>query len=229
MKAGETPSGPQFEPKGVTPTKICESAKRTASIIFEELEERLKEAGVTRKTDKTLSQIPGILERLVQYAINEVVHDALPEGETPSTLSAALSKIKQLEGWKQSQLAVTPDWHAIAKVIGVGLGESVPDKVLPYIQAVQAELADLKACNESLHKLCQRVWKAVEPTGEYEGEKDLVEFATSVRVERDAAEAELREARHEMSQCDDIKLDQPLANCINELQRSREAADKRRK
>lgn len=38
----------------------------------------------------------------------------------------------------------------------------------------------------------------------------------------DKPEIELREAKIAMSECDDIKLDQPLADAIRELQESRE-------
>jgi len=45
------------------------------------------------------------------------------------------------------------------------------------------------------------------------------ETVARLEKERDAA-------RHEMSQCDDIKLDQPLADCISELQRDRERLER---
>jgi len=48
------------------------------------------------------------------------------------------------------------------------------------------------------------------------------------RAEVARLEKELREARSEMSTCDDIKLNQPLANCIADLQRERERLEKER-
>lgn len=50
------------------------------------------------------------------------------------------------------------------------------------------------------------------------------EMHNAWRKRAEEAEKELSEARHEMSQCDDIALDRPLAHCINQLQRAREAA-----
>jgi len=47
--------------------------------------------------------------------------------------------------------------------------------------------------------------------------------ATVARLEK-----ELGEARSEMSTCDDIKLNQPLANCVADLQRERERLEKER-
>lgn len=60
--------------------------------------------------------------------------------------------------------------------------------------ALAAQVEDLKACNESLHRLCQRVWTAIEPTGEYEGDDNLVEFSRKIRERAEKAEAALAEA-----------------------------------
>lgn len=50
------------------------------------------------------------------------------------------------------------------------------------------EISNIKACNESLAKLIDQVWEALEPTGEYEGDMNLVEFAKSVRIGKESAE-----------------------------------------
>lgn len=42
-------------------------------------------------------------------------------------------QLKELEGWKESAIAVTPNWQDIGKEIGVRLGDSVHDKVLPAL------------------------------------------------------------------------------------------------
>jgi hypothetical protein len=61
------------------------------------------------------------------------------------------------------------------------------------------EMELLRACNDSLHSLCASVWKALEPSGEYEGELNLVEFAASIRAERDALQtaSEMSQASRE--------------------------------
>lgn len=42
-------------------------------------------------------------------------------------------EIKELKQWKAEALAVMPDMQAIGKAIGVPLGESIHDKILPAI------------------------------------------------------------------------------------------------
>lgn len=50
---------------------------------------------------------------------------------------------KELRGWKESAISVMPDYQAIGAELGVRLGDSVHDKILPGIKALKAELAAL--------------------------------------------------------------------------------------
>jgi hypothetical protein len=50
----------------------------------------------------------------------------------------------QLQAWKKEAIAVMPDYQAIGKAIGVKLGESVHDKILPEINRLQAKAAHLE-------------------------------------------------------------------------------------
>lgn len=73
----------------------------------------------------------------------------------------------------------------------------------------------LKECNESLAKLISDVWAALEPTGEYEGEKNLVEFAKSIRVAKESAEWSLARIP---------ELEQQIATLEAESRRAEEQA-----
>ena len=53
------------------------------------------------------------------------------------------------------------------------------------------------------------------------------EMHAAWRKRAEEAEKELSEARHEASCCDDIKLDQPLAGFVSDLQKARELAEYR--
>jgi hypothetical protein len=52
-------------------------------------------------------------------------------------LAAEREKVRELKEWKESALMVMPDYQAIGKALGLQLGESVHDKILPAIQKVQ--------------------------------------------------------------------------------------------
>jgi hypothetical protein len=51
-------------------------------------------------------------------------------------------KIKELEDWKESAIKHTPDLQEIGKLIGVKLGDSIHDKVIPYIKSLQTQLEE---------------------------------------------------------------------------------------
>lgn len=50
-------------------------------------------------------------------------------------------EIKQLRDWKESAMSVMPDYQAIGKEIGVRLGDSVHDKIIPHIQKLKSSIA----------------------------------------------------------------------------------------
>lgn len=47
---------------------------------------------------------------------------------------------KRLEDWKESAMKVWPDMQAIGKELGVSLGDTVHDKILPEIKRLKALL-----------------------------------------------------------------------------------------
>ncbi len=55
------------------------------------------------------------------------------------------SRLKVVEMWKESvqEIMKTLDLQGIAKALGIGLGESIPEKVLPAIQRLQREKEEL--------------------------------------------------------------------------------------
>lgn len=50
--------------------------------------------------------------------------------------------LQQLRDWKESAMLVMPDYQAIGKAIGVKLGESVHDKILPWILKQKQQSVD---------------------------------------------------------------------------------------
>lgn len=53
-------------------------------------------------------------------------------------------EIAELKAWKESAISVTPPMQEIAKVIGVKLGHSIHDKILPAIQDRDRTIAELR-------------------------------------------------------------------------------------
>lgn len=60
------------------------------------------------------------------------------------------ARIKELEGWKESAIAVMPDFQAIGKEIGVPLGRGVSPEILPWIIEQKRKLKQLEEENERL-------------------------------------------------------------------------------
>lgn len=46
-------------------------------------------------------------------------------------------ELQQLRQWKEEAISVMPDMQRIGKLIGVKLGETVHDKIVPYLEAQQ--------------------------------------------------------------------------------------------
>lgn len=63
-------------------------------------------------------------------------------------LAAAEKRAKDAEAWKESMLNVMPPMQEIGNELGVLLGDSIHDKILPGIQALKAQLAIFKPCVE---------------------------------------------------------------------------------
>lgn len=49
---------------------------------------------------------------------------------------------EKLLRWKQEQMAVIPDWQEIGREMGLTLGDSVHDKILPWIREAKALVQD---------------------------------------------------------------------------------------
>ncbi len=43
-------------------------------------------------------------------------------------------ELEQLRQWKKEAIAVMPDFQKIGKLLGLKLGESVNDKIIPFIE-----------------------------------------------------------------------------------------------
>jgi hypothetical protein len=54
-------------------------------------------------------------------------------------LAAEREKVRELERWKESAIAVMPDYQAVGRELGLRLGESVHDKILPAIQQLREQ------------------------------------------------------------------------------------------
>lgn len=52
-------------------------------------------------------------------------------------------KVSELQKWKESQIAVTPDMQEIAKLLDVPLGKSVHDRIIPGIQGLREALRQI--------------------------------------------------------------------------------------
>lgn len=55
-------------------------------------------------------------------------------------LHVFLDESEKLMRWKQEQLAVTPDWQEIGREMGLQIGESVHDKILPWMRDMKSQL-----------------------------------------------------------------------------------------
>ncbi len=104
------------------------------------------------------------------------------------------------------------------------------------------EIEDDKRAQESMAKGYAAVNTRTEAENEMDRrgtvietlEKQFAEFAERStsdvqywKSKAEAAEAEISATHHEASCCDDIKLDQPLAGIISDLQKARQAAEAR--
>lgn len=61
----------------------------------------------------------------------------IADGSTNSFKTWLIRKVAELQGWKESQMACTPDYQEIGKLLDVRWGESVHDKIVPGICALR--------------------------------------------------------------------------------------------
>ena len=57
---------------------------------------------------------------------------------------------EELRYWKESMIKATPDWQEIGRVIGVRLGDSVSDKIIPTFQTLTTRVRELEGEVEKL-------------------------------------------------------------------------------
>lgn len=65
-------------------------------------------------------------------------------------LIAALAERDGLQQWKESAMSVTPPMQEIGRALGVRLGSSIHDKILPGITKLRADLAARDAVIEKM-------------------------------------------------------------------------------
>lgn len=116
-------------------------------------EEPCKHAGIpegermsARETERVATRI-----LLALYAHATVHSKEGAYADIVNILTAASSlrgtgerELEQLRAWKESAITVWPDMQKIAKLIGVKLGDSVHDKIIPWIEAAESREAKLR-------------------------------------------------------------------------------------
>lgn len=83
------------------------------------------------------------------YANGEPAMDRIYEFATAyasSLRGTEERELEQLRAWKESAIEVWPDMQKIGKLIGVQLGDSVHDKIIPWIEAAESREAKLREC-----------------------------------------------------------------------------------
>ena len=106
-----------------------------------------------------------------------------------------LLEAEELARWKREQLAITPDWQAIAKALGIPLGESIPDKILPYIERLERRLREaIAGWAEQVNRLTAEIadpWQPIE-TAPQDGTEVSLWCRASKRLFREAKWNSLR-------------------------------------
>ena len=73
---------------------------------------------------------------------------------TEQSASDQNKELQELREWKASAMANMPDMQSIGKLIGVPLGESVHDKIVPYLK--QVGLVSVNAISKQIDELEDR-------------------------------------------------------------------------
>jgi hypothetical protein len=101
------------------------------------------------------------------------------------------AEVARLQAWKESMIAVTPDWQEIGKELGVRLGDSIHDKVLPGIKSLQEQVAQMEKAREGHKNLLDQLHIALNHIDELEKERDELELGCAELLRK--AEARIRE------------------------------------
>ena len=82
-----------------------------------------------------------------------------------ATFNLLSKKIENLQRWKTEATAVMPDFQEIGKIVGIKLGESVHDKIIPEIAKLKEEVNEysrnLKNCNDHYSKRFHELSKEI--------------------------------------------------------------------
>jgi hypothetical protein len=69
-------------------------------------------------------------------------------------------ELNELRDWKRSAVEAIPDFQAIGKELELPVASSVSDAIIPGIQRLKRELAEVTAKNVELQGLFNRRWEA---------------------------------------------------------------------
>lgn len=118
-------------------------------------------------------------------------------------LAAARADVRELEKWKESAISVMPDYQEIGKAMGLTLGASIHDKILPFIVEQKAKLAkfgDLEAQLENYKDQWKRHYAQLEEQLKADQQawfnQHLNEEANDLRKELAAVRACFADASH---------------------------------
>jgi hypothetical protein len=109
---------------------IAEAHNAAVAAVLEEYNDEVRAAHVMQQQ---LAAEKSLRETAQSNA--ELWHEEMMKAD--KQLAAEREKVRELKEWKESALMVMPDYQAIGKALGLQLGESVHDKILPAIQKVQ--------------------------------------------------------------------------------------------
>lgn len=85
------------------------------------------------------------------------------ESYDPESTTKYTKEIESLRAWKESAMSVDYDPQKVGKLLGVKLGDSIHDKIVPGIMALKEEIERLKAqplTREEVEKMLNKAWDA---------------------------------------------------------------------
>ena len=105
-----------------------------------------------------------------------------------SELATALREWDELDGWKEAAISVMPPMQEIGKALGLTLGQSIHDKILPGIQRLTTERDASLAQLEKVKAQRDEAQKEAFIAGYQSGHERTVEGCYSLDVELVASE-----------------------------------------
>ena len=154
------------------------------------------------------------------FVIEKTSYDEwLDQDDDPTIL---LNELQQLRDWKESAISVMPDYQALGKEMNVPLGESVHDKILPYIRKLKALATDKftrqdmegggvkKVCYCGSLRVAMDAFKKAEYEAVLRGEIALLPCCMFVDIQREyGAESDYKQKADELHKrkidiCDEV-------------------------